>query len=239
MDANRSTSESASRRKISSRGRQGLAKVAAVIVFFAVTLFATSGRLDWVMAWVYMGMLVVNTIIVVQLMDPGLVDERAGMVEGAKKWDVPLAIIVGRLGPLACLIVAGLDQRYGWTGQVSQGLQIGGAVVTALGLALGDWAMIANKFFSPLVRIQRERGHVVVSSGPYRFVRHPGYSAGVCTNLAGPMMLSSWWALIPAGVTVIATVIRTVLEDRTLREELDGYEEYAQRVRYCLIPGIW
>jgi len=239
MATNRSTTESASRPRISSRGRQGLAKVAGVVVFFAVTLFASSGRIDWVMAWVYMGMLVVNTIVIVQLMDPGLVDERAGMREGAKKWDIPLTIFVGRLGPLACLIVAGLDQRYGWSGQVSQGLQIGGAVVAALGLALGDWAMIANKFFSPLVRIQEERGHVVVSSGPYRFVRHPGYSAGVWGNLATPVMLSSWWAFIPAGMTVIAMVIRTVLEDQTLREELDGYEEYAQRVRYRLIPGIW
>lgn len=239
MAANRFTTESASRPEISSRGRQGLVKLAVVVVIFALTLFATSGRLDWVMAWVYMGMVVVSTIITVRLMDPELVDERSGVSEGVKSWDIPLAVVIGRLGPLACLIVAGLDQRYGWSGPVSPGLQIGGAVVTALGLAVGDWAMIANKFFSPVVRIQKERGQVAVSSGPYRIVRHPGYSAGVWTNLAGPVMLSSWWALIPAGVTAIATVIRTVLEDRTLREELDGYEEYAQRVRYRLIPGIW
>ena len=239
MGAKGSTGESASRPKMSSRGRQGLVKLAVVVVIFAVTLFAASGRLDWGMAWVYMGMVVVSTIVTVKLMDPELVDERSGVSEGAKSWDIPLAFTIGRLGPLACLIVAGLDQRYGWSGQVSQGLQIGGAVVTALGLALGDWAMIVNKFFSPVVRIQEERGQAVVSSGPYGIVRHPGYSAGVWTNLAGPVMLGSWWALIPAGVTVIATVIRTVLEDRTLREELDGYEEYAQRVRYRLLPGIW
>jgi protein-S-isoprenylcysteine O-methyltransferase Ste14 len=108
-----------------------------------------------------------------------------------------------------------------------------------LGSALGNWAMLENRFFSGYVRIQTDRGHMVVSNGPYRSIRHPGYLGGIVTWLAAPLALGSLWALIPAGAVVVAYVIRTALEDRTLQAELDGYKEYARQTRYRLVPGVW
>jgi len=108
-----------------------------------------------------------------------------------------------------------------------------------LGIVVLVWAMAANKFFSATVRIQEERGHTVATGGPYRYVRHPGYVGWLMLTLATPVVLGSRWALVPAGITVILTILRTALEDRTLHSELEGYREYAERVRYRLLPGIW
>jgi len=99
--------------------------------------------------------------------------------------------------------------------------------------------MLANRFFSGVVRIQNERGHSVVSDGPYRWVRHPGYAGGFIGDLALPLLLGSAWAFIPAALTAGAVVLRTALEDRTLQAELPGYREYAQRTRFRLLPGVW
>jgi protein-S-isoprenylcysteine O-methyltransferase Ste14 len=108
-----------------------------------------------------------------------------------------------------------------------------------LGWALFMWAMGANAFFSEAVRIQEERGHTVVTDGPYRYVRHPGYVGAILALFATPLLLGSLWALIPAGLATIGYVVRTALEDKTLQEELDGYTEYAQQTRYRLLPGVW
>lgn len=101
------------------------------------------------------------------------------------------------------------------------------------------WAMAANRFFSATVRIQEEHGHSVISQGPYRFVRHPGYTGGIIYQIAVPLVLGSWWALIPSLLAVACFILRTALEDHTLQAELDGYQTYAQRVRYRLLPGVW
>ena len=114
-----------------------------------------------------------------------------------------------------------------------------GLVVFVLGMGLMTWAMIVNNFFSLVVRIQKDRGHTVVSSGPYAYVRHPGYIGGILFQLATPVMLGTLWALVPAGLAACLIVIRTVLEDKTLQAELDGYKDYAARVRYRLLPGVW
>jgi protein-S-isoprenylcysteine O-methyltransferase Ste14 len=118
-------------------------------------------------------------------------------------------------------------------------LHITAFVITALGYSLGTWATLVNRFFSAVVRIQRDRGHTVVSSGPYRLIRHPGYAGAVVTSLATPLLLGSLWALIPAVLAVCTLIIRTALEDRTLQEELEGYHDYTARVRYRLLPGVW
>ena len=108
-----------------------------------------------------------------------------------------------------------------------------------LGFGFGSWALVSNAFFATTVRIQDERGHTVVSDGPYQYVRHPGYAGWGLSWVVTPLMLGSLWALIPAGLGAIALVVRTALEDRMLKEELDGYQDYAQRVRYRLLPGVW
>ena len=104
---------------------------------------------------------------------------------------------------------------------------------------LAHWAMLANPFFEKTVRIQEERGHHVATGGPYRFVRHPGYVAFILMGFALPLGVGSAWALVPAGLNAALIVARTALEDRTLRRELPGYAEYAQRTRYRLLPGVW
>lgn len=137
------------------------------------------------------------------------------------------------------LVVAGLDYRNGWTQGMPFVLQVAMLVIALLGFATVAWATASNPFFSLIVRIQKERGHYVATKGPYRIVRHPAYVGTILQELSIPIMLGSWWALIPGGVSFLLFVIRTALEDRILRAELGGYEEYAQKVRYRLLPGIW
>jgi protein-S-isoprenylcysteine O-methyltransferase Ste14 len=225
--------------------RHWLIKGYAGVLFTAAILFIAAWRLDWVMGWVYVAIWFLwHTAMALILIptDPELLAERAKAQKGSKTWDVVLLSFAG-LAAIAQCIVAGLDVRHGWTSQVwplfPLLLQIAAAVVAALGHALGIWAMASNAFFSQTVRIQDDRGHTVATGGPYRYVRHPGYAGEVVFNLVTPVLLGSLWTFIPSVLMVLAFVARTALEDRTLQEELDGYKEYAQRVRYRLLPSIW
>jgi protein-S-isoprenylcysteine O-methyltransferase Ste14 len=212
------------------------------IVIQATILFVTSGRLDWGMVWVYIGVSVgfvaVNAATLL-LRDPELIAERAQMKKDAKSWDKVLATLIVAVIPLISLSVAGLDHRFGWSPAFALTLRILATGGMILGSGIWIWAMASNKFFSGLVRIQEERGHAVQTSGPYRIVRHPGYVGLVLLTLAPPVMFGSLWALIPAGISTIGILVRTALEDRTLRNELHGYANYTKQVRYRLLPGIW
>lgn len=217
-------------------------QVAMLLLFQAAILFLASGRLDWVMAWVYIGMYLVAISINAPIMlrhNPETIAERAEVGENWKDWDK----IIGGLFALSyfvfMLLVAGLDVRFGWTGDIALAIQITGTAVFALGYALFSWAMISNAFFASVVRIQDDRGQTVCTTGPYQFVRHPGYLGAVLQSIAVPLMLGSFWSLIPGGFGAVLLILRTALEDRTLLEELDGYEEYTQRVRYRLLLGVW
>lgn len=137
------------------------------------------------------------------------------------------------------VIVAGLDHRYQWSPEFPLWLIVIGFILLALGYAFATWALAENRFFSSVVRIQTDRGHVVCDSGPYRFVRHPGYSGNIVALFGIVLALGSVWTLIPAAVAFIIAVIRTALEDQTLQKELPGYRDYARRVRYRLLPGIY
>jgi protein-S-isoprenylcysteine O-methyltransferase Ste14 len=209
----------------------------------AVILFGSSGRLDWGMAWVYVGLTTAFSLgsrIIMQWKIPELIAERGQALdkEDTEPWDkvlMPLGIIVA----IVMLIVAGLDKRFEWSPNLPLLLYITAFVITALGYSLGTWATLVNRFFSAVARIQRDREHTVVTSGPYRLIRHPGYAGGVVTSLATPLLLGSLWALIPATFAVCLLIIRTALEDRTLQEELEGYHDYAAGVRYRLLPGVW
>ena len=136
-------------------------------------------------------------------------------------------------------IVAGLDHRFVWSPAFPLWLIVLGFILTSLGYAFAAWAMAENRFFSSVVRIQTDRGHAVCDSGPYGLVRHPGYAGNIPPLLGIVLALGSVWALIPAVATLIIAVVRTALEDQTLQEELPGYRDYARRVRYRLIPGIY
>jgi protein-S-isoprenylcysteine O-methyltransferase Ste14 len=171
---------------------------------------------------------------------PDILVERARSIElqGAKSWDKVLAPALA-FGSLFILVVAGLDRVYGWTNPYPLIARIVALVVIVLGFILGSWALIENRYFSGVVRIQKDRDHHVVTTGPYRLVRHPGYAGALWTYLATPVLLDSNWAFIPALLLLGVLVLRTSLEDRTLQAELPGYAEYAQKTRFRLFPGLW
>ncbi len=224
-------------RGILKRGRQ----ILLTIVLMAGLLFISAGTLDWPMAWVYLGVYVASvafTAFFLWRANPGLIAERAERRPDTKGWDRLFANVAIPLF-FAIYIVCGLDKRFGWTPPLPLELQLAALFSYLLGSTLASWAMISNAFFVGTVRIQEERGHQVVSTGPYQFVRHPGYSGWGLGFLVTPPMLGSLWGVIPAGLNCVAFIIRTALEDRTLQDELPGYREYAQRVRYRLVPGIW
>jgi len=207
-------------------------------------LGVSAGTLDWPMAWFYVGLMIATTWVYLAIMlriSPDLLIERFQFLkgEGVKGWDKVIAPLVALYGPLSLWIVAGLDRRFGWTAEIPMTVQLIALGITALGYALMIWAVAVNRFFSAVVRIQRDRGHRVITAGPYRWVRHPGYTGGSIAILATSLALGSLWALIPAGLTTMLLIVRTILEDRTLQAELAGYQDYAQQTRYRLLPGLW
>jgi len=211
------------------------------VIMVGVVLFLAAGTTDWPMGWALVGVYLVwvcaNALVLIPR-NPQLIAERLGPRKGAKTWDTAIMTVVG-LATIGRLVVAGLDMRFGWTAGITFPIQVIALVVAVLGYAFGVWALAVNAFFSQIVRIQDERGHTVVTDGPYRFVRHPGYVGVILFDLAVPVMLGSLWALTFGGLVVVLIFIRTALEDRTLQAELEGYPDYARRVRYRLVPAVW
>jgi protein-S-isoprenylcysteine O-methyltransferase Ste14 len=165
--------------------------------------------------------------------------ERAHPHKGTKKWDMALLGVMGLL-MIVEYVIASLDVRLGWSPQFPFALQIIGLVVAVLGHDfLFVRSMVSNAFFVATVRIQTDRQHTVTSSGPYRYVRHPGYLGAMLLHFGTPIMLNSLWAIIPASLTILVLIVRTIFEDKTLQTELPGYAEYAERVRFRLLPGVW
>ena len=211
------------------------------IAGMGAALFWSAGRMDWWPAWAAVAvMLVCLTAVGIAILrfHPDLLVERQSPPKGAKAWDRAILSIL-RLTQLVRYILAGLDQRHGWTGGFPLAVQIAGMVACVLGYALFVWALAANNFFSQIVRIQSERGQAVATGGPYRYVRHPSYMGMILFELAMPTLLASWWSLLAGGLCALLFILRTALEDRTLQAELPGYVDYARQVRYRLFPGIW
>ncbi len=215
-------------------------RLVVYIILVSVILFFSAGRIDWLAAWVFLVIYTAIIIIGVTFVDPELLKERSKIGPGAKRWDIVIAsVAVVFLFP-ATFLVAGLDAgRYHWSPPFPVWLQIAAFLGFLAGSALQSWAIITNKFYSSVVRIQTDRGHYVITDGPYRYVRHPGYTGVIVTSFAIPLMLGSLWALVPALIGDCILVIRTLLEDNTLKSELAGYTEYAAKTHYRLIPGIW
>ena len=210
-----------------------------VTVIFITVLFVSAGSLTWFWGWMWASIIIIYNIVGILLLDPELLEERTGIKSNFKRVDIFLALIMGRLGPLAIIITSGLDFRFGWSGSSPLVATVLGIVFLILGYFLVLWTMKENRFFSSVVRIQRERGHHVITTGPYKIVRHPGYLGSIICTIGLPFALTSYWALIPAAITIIFSVFRTVLEDDTLKHELENYSNYTGSVRYRLIPGIW
>ncbi len=218
-----------------------LIREALSVVGMIVILFWPAGRLDWGMGWALVALWtawVAAIAWIVIYRNPDLLLERLGPRKGSKSWDAILQPSLSLLQAARC-IIGGFDHHYSWTAGIGLSAQVAFLIVGGLGAALFIWAMASNKFFSQVVRIQNERGHAVAQGGPYRWIRHPGYAGVILMEIGAPLILGSWWALIPSGLIVVLMIIRTVLEERALQAELPGYAEYAQQVKYRLAPGIW
>ncbi len=229
----------------SDRGRLSLSKttlaLAAGAGVFAVVVLWPAGRLDWVAGWLYVGMATLYlaaNMVYLERVNPGLIAARMRYGKGTKRWDIVWGVVFGPV-MLSIYVVAGFDAvRFEWSTMSAFYWPIG-LVLFVVGATLLSWSMGVNPFFEKTVRIQKDRGHRVIDTGPYGFVRHPGYVGFFGWCLSAPFLLGSWWAFVPAALSVVGMIVRTALEDRTLREELDGYAAYADRVRYRLCPGVW
>jgi len=220
---------------------------AAILAWYVVpslaiggVLFASAGRCDvpavW---WAYLGLWLTVSVVGALGADPGLVRERLRPGPGARE-SLPLAGSIAGALTASHFVIAGLDVgRFHWSDSVPAGLAWSGLAVLAASLAIAQWATRENPFFSSVVRIQAERGHRVVSSGPYGYVRHPGYAGAIGVALSSGVALGSWLSILPTLIAVAFLVRRISKEERVLRDELPGYASYQQQVHYRLVPGLW
>jgi len=202
----------------------------------AAIVFGSAGRFDLPFLWVFFGVVVAAGLIGLVVMDRGLLRERTKPGPGGTDRRLRFVVLPFFAG---LLVVAGLDAgRFHWS-HLPPWVQILALVAVAAGYGLSGWAISVNRFYSPVVRIQTDRGHQLITSGPYAWIRHPGYAGSLLAILATGPALGSWWALLPACATVALLLRRVRIEDRFLHDHLDGYPAYARRVRYRLVPGLW
>lgn len=209
-----------------------------------LVLLVSGGDFGWWQAWAFAAAVLAASMggrVLAERRHPGVLLERANFEKapGVKPWDRVLAPLMAVSLSFPPAIVAGLDHRSGWSPALPAWLVPLGFVLIALGYAFAVWALVENRFFSGVVRIQKERGHAVCAAGPYRIVRHPGYAGNLLALPGMALALESIWTLVPVAVALVVSVIRTSWEDRTLWEELPGYAAYARRVRFRLLPGIY
>jgi len=215
-----------------------------LVLMMLLVLFLAAGKLNWWEGWAYTGqslfvLVFSRAVLLAKHPDTALERAEAGQREDILPMDKILMPMTAIYLPLISWVIAGLDERFGWSPDLPDSVQMVALAFILAGNLFGTWAMLENRFFSSYVRIQAERGHTVISTGPYRFVRHPGYAGVGIGWIAAPVFFSSFWVVIPAVVAIIAGVIRTAMEDRMLIEALPGYREYTRKVRFRLIPGIW
>ncbi len=202
-----------------------------------VIFFACAGRFDLPFVWAYTAVVVAALLGAAVLLDRGLLKERAR--PGSRGEDPHLQRLVAPLF-IAHMAVAGLDVgRFHWSGTIPVVWRTVALLLFALSFLLSLWAMRTNRFFSPVIRLQAERGHHIVTKGPYRLIRHPGYLAAMCAYPCGGVAVGSWVSLLPLLGVVCLLLRRTVREERYLRRQLDGYDAYAKQVRFRLVPGLW
>jgi protein-S-isoprenylcysteine O-methyltransferase Ste14 len=213
-------------------------------VFYIFIPLIVSGDVHWIEAWVLAILTVVVSIasrVLAARKNPDIIQERASFTdaEGIKSWDKKIVPLIAFVVPAIIYLVFGLDHRFGWSTPVSILMKVVGFIFYIAGFLFSTWAMVENRFFSSVVRIQKERGHVVCDTGPYRMVRHPGYLGGLISWLGMPLFVGSLWGYIPVLFIIVLYIIRTRLEDQTLQSELPGYQKFAEQTRYRLLPGIW
>jgi protein-S-isoprenylcysteine O-methyltransferase Ste14 len=222
------------------KGSYFIKHLAGSLLFFLI-LFIGAGRLVYWQGLIYVAisLIMVSLNYTVLRPDPGLLRERSKPAEGTRKWDKQI-LAFSFLVTVAMYLSAGLDSgRYRWSPDFHWSLPAAGIVLTASGQLLFLVAQKQNKFFSSTVRIQTDRGQTVCDKGLYKVVRHPAYLGSDLQAVGFPLLMGSLWSIIPAAILLILTIIRTHLEDQTLKRELKGYPEYAEKTRYRIIPFAW
>jgi len=221
---------------------RAFASLAVTLVVMAILLFGSAGTLAWphgqALMLVFL-LLILVSIAVLWRLNPEIFVARARLTgQGTRAWDrALLAILLPAFA--AILPVAGLDDgRFHWAPAAGIWV-VAGYVLLVIGFAGSGWAQAVNRHFEPSVRIQTERHHRVVDTGPYAYVRHPGYVFGSLLAIGAALTLGSWWAMVPAALVIVTLLVRTALEDATLQRDLPGYAEFAARTRYRWIPGVW
>ena len=210
-----------------------------------ICLFLISGQWDWWEGWVFVlisGLVTISGRLILIKKHPGLAFERASYKEkeNVQEWDKKLMPFVAIYGPLLIWIATGLDKRFSTAPTLPWPVEITALVLILLGYIFSTWAMLENQFFAAIVRIQNDREHKVIDSGPYAIVRHPGYAGSFIAALFIPLALSTYWVFIPVIFANTFVIIRTAKEDQFLQQNLEGYAEYAKsKTRFRLIPGIW
>jgi protein-S-isoprenylcysteine O-methyltransferase Ste14 len=214
----------------------------AWIVALGALLFVPAGTLHWGAAWVFLGVMTLIGLafgLWLAKSNPALLAER---MRSPIRSDQPAAdkkFILGYgLVFLIWFVTIGLDERFHWS-RMPLALQALGLALLVASSAFIAWVFNENSFAAAVVRVQAERGHRVVSSGPYAFVRHPMYSAAVLFMIGVPLLLGSWWGTAMSPIFVVLFAIRTRIEESTLAAGLPDYADYAARVRYRLVPGLW
>jgi len=230
--------------KLTSSGYKRIVVVFLAILLNAVLFFASAGRIDLPRGWVYLIVLTLCQtfffiLLLVRFPEMAEVVNARGEMKMPKVWDKVFAILYSLVAMVAMPIIAGLDVgRYGWS-ELNIWWMVVGIVFLLFAMFLSEWALMENKFFELGVRIQKERGQKVVSTGPYAIVRHPGYIAFILLYSSFPLIVGSFYALFASFFIALLFVIRTALEDATLQKELEGYVEYTKKTRFRLIPLIW
>ena len=208
----------------------------------AVVIFSTAGRLDLWNVWAYIGTFVglfVFSALAIYRKYPDLLKERIKPAARGRGHGFLLGQLALILFFILFFSVAGLDQRFHWSDRVPVAGVVAGLAFFAIGQGFVIWAMLVNRFFSSAVRIQSDRGQHVISRGPYAIVRHPGYAGTALAFGASALALNSLLLILPTALFFVVGVIRTADEDRMLQKDLAGYADYAAKVRYRLLPGVW
>ena len=213
-----------------------------LIVLGFVVLFISAGTIAWINAWIYVGLISITSVIstvVLAGVNPELLNERGTVTKAGTKTFDKVWLAICPVFTFGNLVIMGFDAvRYQWSAMPFW-LTFVGIFMFVSAMPVATWAMAANKFFEWTVLIQNDRDQYVCTSGPYGTIRHPGYAALILALLAYPFILGSWWGFLPNLILTVIIVMRTTLEDRTLQKELPSYKEYAQKVKYRLIPLIW
>ncbi len=224
------------------QGMKGIGQDFFVNLLMLSILLISAGTFFWINAWLFTGLKIIFLIIYTATLlkiNPDLLDARGKYVKKDTKTFDKIFFAIGRPLLFMIMIIAGLDiVRYQWS-SMPFGISMVGVVFFLVAFLLMLWGMSVNANYETSIRIQNDRDHQVCDKGPYRIVRHPGYVGLIVEFLSTPIVLGSWWALIPGSALAILVVVRTAKEDRMLHDELQGYAQYAKRVGYRLVPGIW